>query len=306
MEQSRKNEHIPITILRNIRQIFIHPHQDTIDTRDESFTCPDNDPYLSPPRRYPFCDPSSHRSNSLSPALTKPPPILRENPFTAAHLLPPFPHVTILPSHRLCLPLDRLSNTCFQQLRTSPGRRNNPSMHIVVLSKALVLQLRHPPLTQQNIPPAIMPPESRPWSNTIYPLMQTGPSPPFPIAVCGNAQPTDPPFHLPTSVPRPERSYQMHSGIIHVLPTSVNPSSLTVPQELFVSSLSVPPAAALVGGMHRLGYPWDLSLATPIESHDSPESTENSTTVPRLGSSMRRSIDRTRCLTRGSHIFPET
>jgi hypothetical protein len=263
LAQSRNNEHISINILRNIRQIFIHLHQDTIDTRDEFFSCTDHDPYLSLPCRYPLCDPSCHRSNTVS--------CFDE---AAADTKGESFHRSAFPS--LLSPHHSIAFTPTTHSPRSTIQYSFPAAENITGTSQQSIHARTCALESPY--PAVAPPTADateyPTShyatgitsmvNTAHPLM---PSPLFPIAVRGNAQPTHLLFHPPTSVLRPERSHQMHSGTTHVLPTSVNPASLTSPQELFVSNLSVPHATA--GGMHR--YPWDHRLATPTESHQNPQ-----------------------------------
>ena len=270
LAQSRNNEHIPISILRNIRQVFIRLHQDTIDTQDAFFTCSDNDPYLSRPLRYPFCDASSHRSNSVScfyeaVANTTGEPVHRN--ILPSHLAP---HHDVAfnptlpsagPTIQYLFPTsDDITGTSQHSIHARNCALESPAVASLVL--ATTTSATGYPTSNSATGTTSIP-------NTIHPLMETEPSPPFPIAVRGNAQPTDPPFDLPTSVPRLECNYQTHSGTTHFFPTSVNPSSFTAPQELFVSGLSVPPSAT--GGVHRSTR--DLSPTAPTESHQDPQKT---------------------------------
>jgi len=270
LAQSRNNEHgaIPISILRNIRQVFIRLHQDTIDTQDEFFTCSDNDPYLSLPLRYPFCDASSHRSNSVScfdaAAANTTGESFHRN--TLPSHLSPYHDIAFNPTIPSARPTiqylfptaDDFAGTSQHSIYARNCALESPAVASLVMATTDATE--YPTNNSASGTTSIV--------NTTHPLMETEPSPPFPIAVRSNAQSTDPLFHLPTSVPGLEFCNQTHSGTIHFLPTSVNPPSLSAAQESFVSSLSVSTAA---GGVHRCAQ--DLSLTTPTESHQHPHKT---------------------------------
>jgi Family of unknown function (DUF6535) len=88
---SRNNQQVTISILRNIRKVYIHLHQDNANARDKFFTSSDDDSYLSLPHRYPSCDISSHRSSSVlrfsAPVVGTP-----SIPPRRSHTFPPFKH----------------------------------------------------------------------------------------------------------------------------------------------------------------------------------------------------------------------
>jgi hypothetical protein len=228
--QSRNNQQVFVSILRNIRKVYIRLHQDTTNARDKFFTSSDDDSYLSLPHRYPSCDISSHRSGSMfrfSAASFPRFPQHRSAPTSPS--IPPARSYTFPPLERPCR---AFAASLF--LDTVDTTQHPTSNFGAAISSAV---------------------------DTIRPPIEIEPPPAFPAPAHHNARRADPPFPLPMPVSGSACSKQINSGSIRSPSTSTSPSFLTPPRTPFVSSNNVAPATAV--GVH--GDAQDLSLTTLAE-----------------------------------------
>ena len=251
---SRNNQQVTISILRNIRKVYIHLHQDTANARDKFFTSSDDDSYLSLPHRYPSCDISSHRPSSVFRFSEPVVGTIRGASHASAVSFPHVPQHNSAPTSP-SIPLTR-SHT-FPPLK-------HPCAVAASLVLATVNTTQHPTSNfDATISSAV---------DTIHPPIETEPSPAFPVPAHHNTRRTDPPFPLPTSVCRLDRSQQTHSGPIRFPSTTISPSFLIPPRTSFVSSHSVAPDTAV--GVH--GDAQDLSFTTLAEGLRHPRKTVRS------------------------------
>jgi len=279
LAQSRNNEHIPISILRNIRKVYVSLHQDTTYARGEFFTCPDDDRYLSSPFFYPPCNIPSHLSNStlrINEAATV---TTMDTSHGYASSSLPFPQHDSAPTSTI--PSTRPDIQSLPQTDGCIVATLQPSISIHAHTCS-PLELAQPPSLVLATSNATQCPTNGPATaiqstvNKIQPPMETGPSLPFPIPVRDNTHPTDPPFFLSAPVSRLNCSQQTQSGVIRFPSPSVTQSSLTPSRASFVSSPSVGPAMAV--GVY--GDTQDLSFTTLTESSRHPQQVVPSESFP--------------------------
>jgi hypothetical protein len=228
LAQSHNNVGIPISILRHIRKVYVHLHQDTTHVQGRFFTCSDDDLYLSSPLSYPSCDISNHHPNSTlhiseAAAATT---MEASHGYTSSSF--PFPQHDSAPTSTIPSTVSdtqafpRTDNYIAAAFQHSISTHTHTNESATVISSTV---------------------------NTAQPPMEIGPSFPFPIPILDHTYPTDPQNFLPTHVCRLDCSQQQHSGVIHFPLSSVTQPSLTYSRASFVSSPSVGPAAAV--GVNR-------------------------------------------------------
>ena len=213
---SRNNQRVHISILRNIRKVYIHLHQDATNARrDKFFTSSDDESYLSLPHRYPSCDVSSHRSRPAGGTIT--------GAFHASTVsFPHFPQRNSAPTSSGIPPI---------RSHTFPPLER-PSLFL-----ATVGTTQHPTNNFDAITSSAVD------SDTILLPIETEPPLAFPVPAHHNTRRVGP-FPMPVCRLGP----QTHSGPIRFPSASTSPSFLTPPRTPSVSSHSVAPSTAV--GVH--------------------------------------------------------
>ena len=255
LAQSHNNQHIPISILRHIRKVYVRLHQDTTHVQGKFFTCSNDDLYLSYPSSYTSCDISNHHSNSTlhsseAAALTT---TEASHAYTGSSF--PFPQHDSAPTSTI--PSTVSDTQAFPQTdnHMAAAFQHSISTHTHANESATVLSST---------------------VNTAQPPMEIVPSLPFPIPIRDHTYPTDPQIFLPTPICRLGCSQQQHSGVIHFPLPSVTQQSLTFSRASFVPSPSVGPVVAV--GVNRDAR--DLRFPSLTESPQHPQQVVPSESFP--------------------------